>query len=230
MSKAWMAIYWGDYRQNTGHFNCTENGAYLMMLAHYWENGGLPESGPECLRRLYTICAAVSEAERKAVRFVVDTMFVKQGHKYINRRMDLEIVKADNLRARRSESGKKGGRPRKQMVLPHKAKKKQMVLPHKAKKKQMVLPYKAKGMQSQSQSQSQLSGKVSDRILRSATTTKPCRFCGADIAITKPVCSRPECIHSYQRDSHREYSKDSSKEKPKAKPTRRKKRAKRKQT
>jgi uncharacterized protein YdaU (DUF1376 family) len=42
MSRNWMPIYWGDYLRDTRHFNTEQHGAYLLLIAHYWQNGSLP--------------------------------------------------------------------------------------------------------------------------------------------------------------------------------------------
>lgn len=180
MSKAWMAIYWGDYRQNTGHFNCTEHGAYMMLMAHYWENGGLPKPGRDFFPRLFNICACVSEVERRAVRYVVKTMFTKVRGYHVNKRLDQEIETAKKKRAERSRVGRMGGRPRKQKLL----------------------PWEAKGIQSQSQSQSYPDNKDMDRALRrrSMSKSKRCLYCNVGIYNSQNVCDKSDCIKAHQKD------------------------------
>jgi uncharacterized protein YdaU (DUF1376 family) len=46
-----MPMYWGDYLQNTRHLSTAEHGAYLLLIAHYWEHGGLP-TDEQRLRRI----------------------------------------------------------------------------------------------------------------------------------------------------------------------------------
>jgi uncharacterized protein YdaU (DUF1376 family) len=51
MSKAWMPIYWGDYLADTPHFTRAEHGSYLLLIAYYWCNGGLP-TNEDAIRKI----------------------------------------------------------------------------------------------------------------------------------------------------------------------------------
>src|SRR5271166_3050585 len=46
-----MPLYWGDYLKNTCHLSTVEHGAYLLLIAHYWERGSLPTEDDR-LRRI----------------------------------------------------------------------------------------------------------------------------------------------------------------------------------
>ena len=178
-----MAIYWGDYRQNTGHFNCTEHGAYMMLMAHYWENDSLPKPGSDFYPRLYNICGCVSEVEKRAVRYVIKAMFPKVRGRHVNKRLDKEIEKAEKKAEERSKSGRMGGRPRESKSFPE--------------KKQKLSRKKAKGNQSQSQSQSP--SRVPDPR-RGSGSMKPCPYCNRDIPTTRQACDSNACIQQYKKD------------------------------
>ncbi len=42
MSPPYMPFYVADYLADTGHLSAAENGAYLLLIMHYWRTGGLP--------------------------------------------------------------------------------------------------------------------------------------------------------------------------------------------
>jgi len=72
-----MPLYWGDYLANTGHLTARQHGGYLMLIAHYWVNGGLPKENARLAR-----IARMTPREWDADRAVVLAFFdpdLKQG-------------------------------------------------------------------------------------------------------------------------------------------------------
>jgi uncharacterized protein YdaU (DUF1376 family) len=46
-----MGMHWGDYFRATRHLSTIQHGAYLLLIGHYWEHGGLPDD-ETVLRRI----------------------------------------------------------------------------------------------------------------------------------------------------------------------------------
>ena len=82
---AWMPFYVADYLADTGHLTMAEHGAYMLLIMHYWQNGGLP--GDEV--RLARICRA-SPKEWAGMRDTIAGLF---GEGWNHKRVDEEIGK-----------------------------------------------------------------------------------------------------------------------------------------
>jgi len=98
MSRAWMPLYVGDYIADTAHLTAAENGAYLLLMMHYWANAGLPSDERQIAR-----IARMSPAEWKRSRDTLQAFFV-DGWKH--KRIEFELTKA----ARQSEQAAEAGR------------------------------------------------------------------------------------------------------------------------
>lgn len=84
MSLPYMPIYWGDYLADTRHLDCTEHGAYLLLLAYQWSTGNpLPLEQTQCDR----IAQAYTPHQSAAVGKVLSAYFQKTDKGYINTRL-----------------------------------------------------------------------------------------------------------------------------------------------
>lgn len=50
MSFHYMPMYWGDYLGDTAHLSAIEHGGYLLLIAHYWRTGELPQTDAQIAR------------------------------------------------------------------------------------------------------------------------------------------------------------------------------------
>lgn len=96
-----MPIYWGDYLRDTRDLTTLQHGAYLLLIAHYWQHDGLPSEEA----RLAAI-AGVTPQVWKTIRGAIADKF-QEGWKH--KRVDDEIQKAERKWMQRSQAGKAGG-------------------------------------------------------------------------------------------------------------------------
>lgn len=102
MSRAWMPLYVADYLADTGHLSAAEHGAYLLLIMHYWSNGGLPDDD----RKLGRIARMTPEEWAEARDTIAD--FFQDG--WTHRRIDKELSDAKAAYDRRAAAGRKGGK------------------------------------------------------------------------------------------------------------------------
>lgn len=90
MSDSYYPFYPGDYLRDTQDLSLTEHGAYHILLHHYYCGEVLPLNK----NKLYRICRAFEDHEKKAVDTVVTRFFNENGDgNLINRRAEIEIEK-----------------------------------------------------------------------------------------------------------------------------------------
>jgi uncharacterized protein YdaU (DUF1376 family) len=100
MSRPWMPLYVSDYLGDTKHLSTTEHGAYLLLLMHYWQRGGLPDDD-ERLARI----VVMSRDDWRAIRPTIQAFF-HDGWQH--KRIDAEFTKSTE----RARAGRQGGRPK----------------------------------------------------------------------------------------------------------------------
>ena len=106
MADPYYTFYPGDYQRDTQDLSLAEHGAYRLLLDHYYCEGKLPDD----LRRIFRICKAKNNTERKAVQFVLETFFGLSENTQLgtlinlrNKRADREIKKRDKYRESQRE-------------------------------------------------------------------------------------------------------------------------------
>lgn len=102
MARPWYSFYPADYARDTGHLSMLEHGAYRLLMDHYYSTG---EPLSTDVERLLRLCRATVDAERAAIRFVLNEFFVLGDDGYHHLRIDLELIKAAEKAAKCSEAG-----------------------------------------------------------------------------------------------------------------------------
>lgn len=101
VTRPWMPLYVADYLADTTHLSAAEHGAYLLLIMHYWQSGGLPKED----RKLARI-ARMSDREWKDARETVAEFF---DGEWRHQRIDKELTESAEKYERRAMAGKKGG-------------------------------------------------------------------------------------------------------------------------
>jgi uncharacterized protein YdaU (DUF1376 family) len=102
---AWMPLYVGDWDSDTRHLDCEQDGAYGRLVRHYWRNGPLPDDDAMLAR----IVGMELKRWRK-VRTVLAPFFVIEGGQWRHHRVEAELAKWTQRRAKAIERARAGGR------------------------------------------------------------------------------------------------------------------------
>lgn len=106
MNRPWMPLYIADYRADTAHLNAAQHGAYLLLIMHYWQTGGLPDDDSQLAR-----IACMTTAEWRKARPVVRPFF-SDGWKH--GRIEFELTEAARISAAGKAGGEASGRARRE--------------------------------------------------------------------------------------------------------------------
>lgn len=96
-----MPINWGDYLKDTRDLSTLQHGAYLLLIAHYWQHGGLPDDE--------TRLAAVTGLTAAKWRSIRDPIVAKFQDGLRHKRIDYELEKAEKKMVQRAIAGSRGG-------------------------------------------------------------------------------------------------------------------------
>lgn len=100
-SHLWMPIYWGDYFADTRHLSTVQHGAYLLLIAHYWQQRSLPNDDQQLAQ-----ITGLPLGEWIKNKPVIQKFFV-DGWRHL--RVERELKRHLELRQKRAEAGSKGG-------------------------------------------------------------------------------------------------------------------------
>jgi uncharacterized protein YdaU (DUF1376 family) len=103
-ARPWMPLYVGDYRADTQHLTTAQHGAYLLLIMHYWQHGGLPDDDGQLAR-----IVGMTAAEWKKNRPVIRPFF---GKGWRHPRIERELKDAKERYERRASAGRKGNEVR----------------------------------------------------------------------------------------------------------------------
>jgi uncharacterized protein YdaU (DUF1376 family) len=85
-----MPIYWGDYTKKTQHLSTLEHGAYLLLIAHYWNTGEPIPNNPDMLRRI----TRTTTKQWNEIASTITKFFIPEGDFLIHQRVESELQTA----------------------------------------------------------------------------------------------------------------------------------------
>lgn len=102
-SNAFMPLYVGDYLADTTMLTRDQHGAYLLLIMTYWRNRGpLPDRDDGL-----AMASRSTPQEWKRLRPIMETFFVVKDGVWTHKRIDEELVKADEKYAARVNASRK---------------------------------------------------------------------------------------------------------------------------
>jgi uncharacterized protein YdaU (DUF1376 family) len=118
-----MPMYWGDYLRDTRELTAEEHGAYLMLIAHYWNRGPLPDDqealcrvalvNPKRWSRVWKTISRFFDLKPLLADQIVNGSEANAEQMlskcWRHKRIDAEIEKAEIIKAKRQIAGMKGG-------------------------------------------------------------------------------------------------------------------------
>lgn len=82
----WMPLYIADYLADTMHLSTEEHGAYLLLIMHYWRNGGPIKNDKIFLKK-------ITKISEKKLKNILEFFEEKDGYLH-HKRIDNELAKA----------------------------------------------------------------------------------------------------------------------------------------
>lgn len=109
MSLPYFNLYPADFEADTSHLTLEEDGAYNRLLRLMWMTPGcsLPDDDAWIARRM----RCDQETFQRVVSPLIEEFFTRDNGRVFSPRLMREFKKADVTSRKRSEAGKRGGRP-----------------------------------------------------------------------------------------------------------------------
>ena len=101
-----MPLYVGDYLADTRHLTTEQHGAYLLLIMHYWQHGGLP-TDDAALMQICGIGGRGKIFKWRSICLAIASFFQQPG--WHHKRIDAELQKSENIREKRQINGRIGG-------------------------------------------------------------------------------------------------------------------------
>lgn len=102
---AYMPLWVGDYLADTSHLTTQEHGTYLLLIMHYWRNGPLPTDKRK-------LCRITKQSRYTNCITILDEFFTEKDGRWHHKRIDKELEKVHEYKAKRSNAGKVGAQAR----------------------------------------------------------------------------------------------------------------------
>ena len=107
----WMPLYVRDYLADTGELSTLEHGAYLLLLMHYWQKGGLPSEDGKL--------ASITRLSLKRWLKIKPTIGKLFSSNWEHKRVDKELAHAAAISLKRQAAGRANDRAFAKQMLPH---------------------------------------------------------------------------------------------------------------
>lgn len=101
---AWMPLFIGDYKKDTGRLTRDQHGGYLLLIMEYWSTGPLADDDAEL-----GAIALASPREWKLLRPKLERFFTVADGQWRHKRIDEELLKWSERKLRAVERARKGG-------------------------------------------------------------------------------------------------------------------------
>jgi uncharacterized protein YdaU (DUF1376 family) len=104
----WMPLHIGKYLADTTHLTRDQHGAYLLLLMAYWRRGGPLVADDARL----AATAKATPAEWRKLKPVLAEFFTAEDGRWVQKRAQEELIKANSLTQAKADAGRKGAQKR----------------------------------------------------------------------------------------------------------------------